>query len=373
VSVLSAERFVSDLLSQADVRINGDRQGDIAVRDGRLYDRIIRDGSLGLGESYMDGWWDAEPLDAFFTKVLGANLDRKLKLTLRVIFRHAAHACLNFQSRARAFQIGAHHYDMGNDLYRAMLDRRLTYSCGYWKGARDLDEAQEAKLDMTCRKIGLSRGQTILDIGCGWGSFAKFAAERFGARVVGITVSRKQVALGTESCEGLPVEIRLQDYRDVTGQFDHVVSIGMFEHVGHKNYRTFMDVVHRCLKRDGLFLLHTIGGNESVKATDPWITKYIFPNSMLPSANQVAAAYEGLFVMEDWHNFAADYDRTLMAWSDNFDARWGALRDGYGDRFYRMWKYYLLSCAGAFRARKNQLWQLVLSKDGIRGGYVSTR
>ncbi len=373
VSTAAPERIIRELLARADVRIDGDGAGDIAVHDRRLYGRILRDGSLGLGEAYMEGWWDAEPLDEFFSKVLWANLDKRLRRGARMILRDAAHSLLNRQSRQRAFQIGVHHYDIGNDLYRAMLDGRMTYSCGYWKDARNLDEAQEAKPDMICRKIGLSRGQSVLDIGCGWGSFARFAAERYGARLVGLTVSKEQVALGNEMCRGLPVEMRLQDYRDERGHFDHVVSIGMFEHVGDRNYRTFMRVVHRCLKSGGLFLLHTIGGNESVRATDPWITKYIFPNSMLPSAAQLAASFEGLFVMEDWHNFATDYDKTLMAWFSNFDARWNDLRGKYGDPFYRMWKYYLLSCAGAFRSRQNQLWQIVLSKGGVRGGYVSMR
>lgn len=367
------ERIIRELLARADVRIDGDGPGDIAVHDRRLYGRILRYGSLGLGEAYMEGWWDAEPLDEFFSKVLWANLDKRLRRSARMILRELAHSLLNGQSRQRAFQIGVHHYDIGNDLYRAMLDGRMTYSCGYWRNARTLDDAQEAKLDLICQKIGLSRGQSVLDIGCGWGSFAQFAAERYGARVVGLTVSKEQAALGAEMCLGLPVDIRLQDYRDATGDFDHVVSIGMFEHVGDRNYRTFMRVVYRCLKSGGLFLLHTIGGNESVRATDPWITKYIFPNSMLPSAAQLAASFEGLFVMEDWHNFSTDYDKTLMAWFSNFDARWKDLRGKYGDPFYRMWKYYLLSCAGAFRPRQNQLWQIVLSKGGVRGGYVSMR
>jgi len=238
---------------------------------------------------------------------------------------------------------------------------------------KNLDEAQEAKLDLVCRKLKLKRGQKVLDIGCGWGSFARFAAEKYKVKVVGITISKEQVDLGRGLCKGLPVEIRLQDYREVDEKFDHVVSLGMFEHVGYKNYRAYMNVVNRCLKDDGMFLLHTIGGNTSVKSFDPWIGKYIFPNSMLPSIKQIAQAAEGLFVMEDWHNFGADYDKTLMAWWRNFEKAWPSLKRKYDDRFYRMWRFYLLACAGTFRARKNQLWQVVFSKRGILGGYDAVR
>ncbi|MBI4280821.1 cyclopropane fatty acyl phospholipid synthase, partial [Candidatus Uhrbacteria bacterium] len=260
-------------------------------------------------------------------------------------------------------------YDIGNDLYQRMLGPRMVYSCAFWKDAPSLDKAQEAKFDLVCQKIGLKAGDHVLDLGCGWGSFAKFAAEKYGTRVTGVTVSAEQIELGRRLCQGFPVELKLTDYREVTGQFDQVVSLGMFEHVGYKNYRTFMRVVSRCLKDDGLFLLHTIGGNRSVTHTNAWIDKYIFPNSMLPSIKQISGAAEELFVMEDWHNFGADYDQTLMAWFKNFDAAWPELQSQYDRRFYRIWKFYLLSCAGSFRARKNQLWQIVFSKQGVKGGY----
>jgi cyclopropane-fatty-acyl-phospholipid synthase len=254
-----------------------------------------------------------------------------------------------------------------------MLDRRLVYSCAYWKDADNLDDAQEAKLDLICKKLGLRKGDRVLDIGCGWGSFARFAAEKYGVRVVGITVSSEQAALGREMCEGLPVEIRLQDYREIDEKFDHVVSVGMFEHVGYKNYRIYMEVVRRCLRDEGLFLLHTIGNNISCIATDPWFDKYIFPNSVVPSVKQISSAMEGLFILEDLHNFGSYYDATLTAWFANFDRNWHSLTDRYDQRFYRMWKYYLLSCAGSFRSRCLQVWQMVLSKEGVPGGYQPAR
>ncbi|OGZ01862.1 MAG: cyclopropane-fatty-acyl-phospholipid synthase [Candidatus Liptonbacteria bacterium RIFCSPLOWO2_01_FULL_56_20] len=371
-----AKTQIVELLTEAGVKINGSNTWDIQVFDERLYSRVLAGGSLALGEAYMDGWWDSPALDQFLHKIFSARLEKKFRLTWASVMLFIKSFFFNLQGPRRVFQIGDHHYDIGNDLYQAMLDKRLTYTCGYWNGnppARGLDEAQEAKLDLVCRKIGLKKREAVLDIGCGWGSFAKYAAEKYGASVTGITVSKEQVALGTELCRNLPVEIKLQDYRDVRGEFDHVVSLGMFEHVGVKNYRTYIKAVADCLKDSGLFLLHAIGSNRSVYSTDPWVQKYIFPNGMLPSAAQIARAIEGLFVMEDWHNFGADYDKTLMMWFRNFNRAWPDLKGKYGERFYRMWKFYLLSCAAAFRARRIQLWQIVLSKRGIPGGYMSIR
>lgn len=351
---------VQEILSFADVKIDGDRPWDIVIHNEEFYRRVLRDSSLGLGESYMDGWWDCPQLDQFFFKILSAQLDRKTASNWSSLVAHLKARIFNPQKKSRAAENAARHYDLGNTLYRSMLDKRMVYSCAYWERASSLDEAQETKLDFVCQKLNLRRGLRILDIGCGWGSFAKYAAEKYGAEVVGITLSQEQASLGRQFCRGLPVEIRFQDYRDVTECFDRIVSLGMFEHVGFKNYRTFMDVVHRCLRSDGLFYLGTIGGNRSVRFTDAWIDKYIFPNSLLPSIEQVGAAIEGLFVMEEWHNWAAHYDRTLMAWFANFHANWCKIKFRYDERFYRMWKYYLLSSAGAFRARKNQVWQIVV-------------
>ncbi len=367
------ERFIRELLSHADVKIGGTRPWDIAVHEEQLYSRLISGGSLALGESYMDGWWDCQNIDELIAKILSARLDKKVAVNISTAANYLSAFFVNGGAKKRAFEIGEKHYDIGNDLFAAMLDKRMVYTCAYWNGAKNLDEAQENKLDLVCRKLGLKNGDRVLDIGCGWGSFAKFAAERYGVSVVGITVSQEQVELGNKLCAGLPVEIRLQDYRDVNEKFDHIVSLGMFEHVHVKQYETYMKVAARCLKDGGLFLLHTIGSNETTNVTDPWISKYIFPNSKLPSIVQISKAIEGIFIMEDWHNFGPDYDKTLMAWFRNFDARYPQLKDKYNERFYRMWKYYLLSCAGSFRVRNIELWQIVLSKEGTSGGYKSVR
>ncbi len=372
---MAQDRFrsrVEEILAAAGVALDGDRPWDVRVHRPELYGRLLAGGSLALGESYMDGWWDCPALDQLFARLLAARLDRRLRHPRQLLAGVAARL-VNRQRPSVAFEIGRRHYDLGNDLYERMLDRRMIYSCGWWKTADSLDAAQEAKLDLVCRKLGLAPGMRVLDIGCGWGGAAAFAAERYGVEVLGITVSERQVELARERWAGLPVEIRLADYRTLEGRWDRIFSLGMFEHVGVKNYRTFFRTVRRLLPDDGLFLLHTIGGNRSVARTEPWIDRYIFPNSMLPSARQITTAAEGLFVLEDWHTFGADYDRTLMAWHANFTAAWPDLAERYDERFRRMWTYYLLSCAGSFRARKNQLWQLVLSPRGVAGGYRSIR
>jgi len=364
------KKNVQKILEPLDVQINGTRSWDIRIHNPNFYERILSGGSLALGESYMDGWWDCDALDQFFEKILEGRLDKKVKKNAKeFLWVMLKTKMINVQKRSKAYVIGKRHYDIGNNLFSVMLDKGLNYSCGYWKKAKTLNNAQEAKLDLICRKIGLRSGMKVLDIGCGWGGFAKYAAEKYGANIHGITVSREQIKFVNKFCQGLDVKIELKDYRALKEKFDRIVSIGMFEHVGCRNYRTFMKVVHRCLKEDGLFLLHTIAGNSSVNSTDPWINKYIFPNSMLPSAKQITSATEKLFVVEDWHSFGQYYDKTLMAWYNNFIKNWTKIKDEYDERFYRMWTYYLLSCAGSFRTRRNQLWQIVFSKKGIKGGY----
>ncbi len=369
----NAAQTIQDLLTSAEIEINGSRAFDVQVHRPEFYDRVLGDGVIGFGESYMSGWWDCAALDELIHRLLRADLEHAIS-PVKLLLPFVLSKLINRQRRSRAFKIGEQHYDLGNDLFRSMLDKRMTYTCGYWQDATDLDAAQEAKLDLVCRKIGLKPGMKILDIGCGWGSFVRFAAEKYQVEAVGITVAEEQIELGRRLCAGLPVELLLQDYRDVTGRFDRIVSLGMFEHVGVKNYRNYMNRIRRCLADDGLFLLHTIGTNTPKTSVDPWSDKYIFPGGMLPTQKWIAAATEGKLVMEDWHNFGVDYDPTLMAWMVNVDNhRQELARAGYGEDFYRMWRFFLLSSAGSFRARRNHLWQIVYSKDGVDGGYDSVR
>lgn len=369
IEMNATHKKIEELLKLADVRIGGDRRWDMQVHDERLYQRILAKGSLGLGEAYMDGWWDCDSVDQFITNVIRSKIRKKIA-PLSLLWPTVQAHLVNLQSMGRAFQVGEAHYDLGNDLFERMLDKRMAYSCAYWKEADNLDTAQEAKLDLVCRKIGLKAGQKVLDIGCGWGSFAGFAAERYGAEVFGVTVSKEQGKWVEERYADLPVRALVQDYRQLQGQFDHVVSIGMFEHVGRKNYAEFMQVVRRCLKPDGLFLLHTIGRKRSRNAAEPWSHKYIFPNAQIPSMADISRAAERKFVLEDVHNFGAYYDTTLMAWLDNFERYWPEIAGQYDDRFYRMWRYFLMTNAGAFRSRQLQLWQLVFSQQGVAGGYL---
>jgi cyclopropane-fatty-acyl-phospholipid synthase len=369
----STQEQMEGLLADVDIEVNGDRPWDIQVKNDDLYERVFAEGSLGLGEAYMDEWWECEALDTFFFKILRSEIDKKVGTAPAVLANVVLSTLFNRQNSRRAYEVGEKHYDAGNDLFGRMLDSCMIYSCGYWEDAADLEEAQHDKLDLICRKLQLKPKMKLLDIGCGWGGLLKYAAENYGVSGIGLTISGEQAQLAEEHCAGLPVEIRLQDYREVEDLFDAVVSVGMFEHVGYKNYRTFMEVARNCLHEDGLFLLHTIASNNSVYNCDSWFDKYIFPNGMLPSIKQLGAALEDRFVMEDWHNIGTDYDRTLRAWYENFDASWKDLNSNYSNRFYRMWRYYLLSLAGGFRARNMQVWQVVLSPKGIVGGYQAER
>ncbi len=363
---------VAGWLAGADIQVNGTRPWDIQVHDDRLWNRILAEGTMGVGESYMDGWWDAERVDEFLARAIRGSVDMRLP-SLREVFLGLKARLINMQTRRRSVTVGEVHYDVGDDLYTRMLDPYMQYSCGYWKDAQTLAQAQEAKIDLVCRKLGLEPGMRVLDIGCGWGGAAAYMAERYGVEVTGVTISRHQFASAQKRCAGLPVEIRLSDYREVTGRFDRVFSIGMYEHVGAKNHRTYVAKVRELLTPDGLSLLHTIGNRVTLRANDPWFEKYIFPNSLIPSRAQIARASERLMVIEDWHDFALDYDQTLMAWSANFERTWPEIAGQYSERFRRMWRFYLMVSAASFRARRSQLWQIVMSPEGVEGGYTAVR
>lgn len=360
-------RIAHEMLAGVGIEVNGPHPWDIQVKHPDFFKRVLQDGSLGLGESYMDGWWECTRLDMFFHRVLKGKLDQQLPHHFKDTLRIAAARLKNLQSKKRAWIVGKEHYDLGNDLFSLMLDSHMQYSCGYWRNADTLEEAQRAKLTLICDKLHLEPGMTLLDIGCGWGGLAEFAARYYGVQVTGVTISAEQQKMAQQRCAELSVTILLQDYRDLDQQFDRIVSVGMFEHVGPKNYATYFDVVDRNLKPEGIFLLHTIGTIKTDMNVDPWIDKYIFPNGCLPSVRHIADASEPHFIMEDWHNFGADYDTTLMAWHTRFMQAWPQLEAAYGERFKRMFSYYLNACAGAFRARDIQLWQVVFSR-GVEGG-----
>ena len=370
-----APEWLHNLLALGGIFINGDNPWDMQIHDQKAIDMLIHQGSLGLGEAYMAGYWDCDALDVFFYRAMSNNLDKKLAshLKIRDILQIARHRLLNLQSYSRAYEVGTKHYDIGNDVFETMLDPTMSYSCGYWRNATNLNTAQQNKLDLICKKLELQPGEKLLDIGCGWGGLARHAAENYGVAVDGITISKEQVEYARSICKGMPVNIQLQDYRDLKGQYEKIVSVGMFEHVGFKNYDTFFSSVDNLLVDDGLFLLHTIGANNSSFKNEPWVDKYIFPNGYLPSLNQVTHSTEQYFIVDDLHNFGPDYDKTLLAWWQRFSSGWDKLSNNYNQTFYRMWKYYLHCFAGVFRSRRSQLWQIVLSKPSREQQYHSIR
>ncbi len=367
------KQAIQDIFELADIKINGDRPWDIQVHDQRLYKRILKRGSLALGEAYMDGWWSCDALDQFFYQIERSELDIKLS-SLVQFFKNLKYKLANMQSEKRSIEVAKKHYAMGNDLFELMLSKNMQYTCAYWEDTDSLDQAQINKAHLICKKMQLKPEMDVLELGGGFGTLARFIAKEYKCNVVSYNISKEQVKYARKACEGLPVTIVEADYREATGIYDRVVNVGFFEHVGYKNYKTLMELTYRSLKDEGIFLLHTIGRNTSLWTPgNPWILKYIFPHGHLPSIQQISKAAEGLFIMEDWHNFGPHYDKTLMAWHENFTKNWDQLKDRYNERFYRMWNYYLLKCAGAFRARSINLWQVVFSKGGIPGGYESIR
>ena len=345
--------------AECGIDIDGPNAWDIQVNNEDFYARVFADGALGFGESYMDGWWDVRDLVGCIYRLLAGRLDERSR-SWRDALTWLSAALINRQRGSRAFEVAQRHYDLGNDLYEAMLDRRMIYSCGFWESAHTLDEAQEAKLALTLDKLGLKPSQRLLDVGCGWGGALRFAAERYGVTGVGVTIAKEQAAYARRICAHLPVAIRLQDYRNMREKFDHAFSIGMFEHVGVHNYRKYMQVIRRCLHPGGRFLLHTIGGFKSTNHINPWIQKYIFPNSMIPSRAQIERAIEGIFTVRGWQSIGAHYERTLLAWRANFERSWSRIASHYDERFRRMWDFYLSGSAAAFRAQKLDVWQVLL-------------
>jgi len=379
------EQTLTDALSSVGIHVvdshtRTKNSWDIIIHDDRFFKEVMCGGSYALGTSYCDGVWDCEDLVDLCCRILRYRVYENI-VNWRMVYAHVPWIAKMLFSRPghehNSYKVGEHHYDVGNHLYRLMLDPCMMYTCGYWNRPNmTLMEAQEAKLRLVFNKLGLKHGMRVLDIGCGWGGACKFAAEEYGVSCVGVTISKEQVALGRESCKGLPVDIRLCDYRNITdGPFDRVFSLGMFEHVGWRYYRQYMRTVHNLLSPEGLFLLHTITSNETTLMTDPWIWDKIFPGGHLPSVAQIQYAAEGLFVSEDDHNFGHSYYHTLVAWERNFRENWNEIQcaGGYDGYFYRMWRYYLLLCAGAFKARHINLHQFVFSPNGVKGGYTSIR
>jgi len=348
---------------------------DASVRRG-----IARGGIVALGEAYERSEWDCDDLESFMYRVFTSAPPRLSRAAwARLILAALDQRLFNRQRGRGAFDIGMKHYDLGNALFSSMLDESMSYTSGYWARAQTLAEAQEAKLDLICKKLNLQRGQRVLDIGCGWGNFAQFAATRYGARVTGVTVSKEQAALAREHCQGLPVDIRMQDYRAVEGTFDHVVSIEMIEAVGRKNIPAFYKTVDRVLADGGRSVIQAISGDTLSRTSDRgldqyilWLLRYIFPDGYLPKARELIPSRGTNLQVDGWQRLTDDYPQTLRAWARRFNDNWDRLKDSYDEAFRRRWNFYLFGCAAAFRAGLVNVSQVVYRKHG-RGVGASTQ
>jgi cyclopropane-fatty-acyl-phospholipid synthase len=369
---MNSKQLSLRILGLAGIEVNGKNAWDIQVHDDRLWNRIISQRELGLAEAYMDGWWDVESIDQFLTKLLEINVLDKVPFSISLVGHAVKSTVLNRQTKAKAAANAKHHYNIGNDLYTRMLDKEMAYSCGYWKSAKTLDQAQIAKFDLICRKLELKPGMKLLDIGCGWGGLLRYAAKNYGIIGTGISPADNQIELARAKNGKLKIEYLQMDYRDLSGKFDRIVSVGMMEHVGPKNLETFFNKCISLLAPDGMMLHHTIASNETKQVTDPFFDRYIFPGGVLPSLAQISKAVEKKVIIEDVHNFGPDYEKTLLAWHARINKRWSEIPN-YDERFRRMWNYYLLSSAAGFRARHIQLLQVVFRPMTSRGAYKAVR
>jgi len=365
-----AERAVCRTFADAGVIIGGDDPWDIRVHDPVFFLRLAVNPGLQLGETYMAGMWDCDQLDEMVYRLLrggvGAHQDRDPMFVVRNTWARV----VNRQSRPRAPRVAEAHYDLDTELYRSMRDDTMTYTCGYWTRPSDtLADAQRNKLRMVCDKLDLRPGETLLDIGCGFGGLAAFAAEHYGARVLGVTNSMQHHKVARERCAKLPVELALMDYRDLPSlrrRFDKISSIEMIEAVGPKNFATFMDVAHGCLAEGGRFLVQSFISPSSRYVCNEWFDRYIFPNGVSPSFAQLSRATESNFgAPKDVHDLGAHYAPTLLAWDANVRRHWPQLARRYDERFRRMWRFYLRTMAGTFRAEDLRLCQIVYGKGAI--------
>lgn len=360
--------IISNLLEKMDIQVGGNRAWDIQIHSPDFARRVMTMGGLGLGDSYIEGDWDANSVDSFINHILRARLDKEIKSfgmsisSLKSRFHSLAKGQKpwKFQDVLR---------NLPNEFFEAILGTNMSFTSGYWAaGAKTLEEAQQARRDMTCKKLNLKQGMRLLDAGSGWGGFSAFAAEHYGVECVCISSFKGQHEWASQHYAHLPIEFVQNESLMLDGMFDCIVSIDRFEHLPQKNYRVYLEMGDRILEEDGLLLLQSTGKNERRLNGKHWFDTHILQNNSLPTIAQIAGATNGLFVMEDMHNFGSDYDKTLMAWYQNFEAAWPALQKQYkfDEKLYRTWKYYLLSSAGAYRANDLQQWQCIFSKQHAR-------
>jgi cyclopropane-fatty-acyl-phospholipid synthase len=361
-----SQRVIESILEPQDIHINGNRPWDMVVRDERVFRDIVTRGSLGLGNAYTQGWWDSPALDEWMYRVSQSPALRSARTLTHIIpnaLATASEFLYNTQSLPRSQHVLKKHYELNLPLFANMLDPLMQYSCAHFGNTKTLPEAQVEKLDLIARKLEISERDTLLDIGSGWGGLAKYFSENKGCSVTGINISQKQIQFSEKFAPSQKVSFQNRDYRQIEGIFDKVVSVGMFEHVGPQNYRAFMKSAHKALRPGGLLLIQSITKSTSDKICDPWIKRNIFPNSHIPSLAQVSAAAEDLFVLESVQNIGEHYDKTLMCWHKNFTKNWEKISPSFDSAFQRKWTYYLLTCAGVFRARELGCCQVLFRKN----------
>lgn len=368
----SSEGLVRSILESAGIQANGTETWDPRINDQRFWNRVAMDGMLGLGDSYVDRWWDSDDIPEFFNRAIRGRLLVWTSRSHHAILKRIRDWAFNPQNPRRAVANVKAHYTERDELVLGMLGPWNAYSCAFFEDpehpAEGLAVAEARKLELICRKLSLNSSDRFLDIGCGWGSLLGYAQKHYGVKGDGITPAPNQAAFVSRTY-GLTVYER--DYRRIDTHYDRIASVGMYEHVGPKNARTYMETVNRSLNKNGLFLLHFFGRpSADIPLLDTWTDRYIFPGAYLPTSAETHAAAEGLLEIVHQDEWGRHYDPTLCAWERNFEEY--AVREGLKERnqaLYRMWRYYLLSAAGAFRSGDIALWQMVFKKRGSRRVY----
>jgi cyclopropane-fatty-acyl-phospholipid synthase len=377
-SKLNTGRLDFELPDGRVFRVEGSKSGPVAyvkINDNDIFARLIRDGDLGFSEAYMDGAWDSPDLQAFMDFVHADNGDLYDGFPGMGLVRkwEQFRFWLQSNSKKQARKNISHHYDLGNDFYGLWLDDTMTYSSAIFEqGDNSLEMAQRAKYASMVDQMGAQPGDHILEIGCGWGGFAEYAAKERGLKVTGLTISKEQLKYAQDRMErnGLQdlVELKLQDYRDETGTYDGIASIEMFEAVGQKYWPIYFDKVKQCLKPGKNATLQIITIQDArwdvYRNTVDFIQKYIFPGGMLPSPTVLRqeVVKAGLEV-EKSIEFGKSYAQTLRMWHDTFNARWDQIEKmGFDDRFRRMWNFYLTSCASTFEYGNCDVTQITIKK-----------
>jgi cyclopropane-fatty-acyl-phospholipid synthase len=355
----------------------GEPQFILTFATKRSAEHVLESGSLGFGEEYMAG--DIQ-IEGDFIQLLrfgadSAFLNLPLGLKAKLAIKHLRQTSLNTLSRSQKHV--AHHYDRGNDFYKLWLDESMAYSCAYFRHENDtLEQAQQQKYEHICRKLQLKAGETLVDIGCGWGGMLIYAAKHYGVRGVGCSLSKEQVeyAVDLVKREGLSEKISIvfEDYRNIQGEFDKFVSIGMFEHVGKQFIPTFMEKAQSLLKRKGIGLLHTIGQERPVPG-DPWTLKYIFPGGYIPALDEIVRTMcEAKLIPTDVENLRLHYARTVEEWSARFEVHVKKIEAMYDASFVRMWRMFLSGCVANFRYGDMRLYH-VLFTNGLNNTMPLTR